>query len=283
MSLHACIASGRQTLVNAGFRPDDAALDADVLARHVLGWDLARLLAHNREPASADFIARFDEAISRRARREPVALITGHREFWGLDFIVTPDTLVPRPETEFIVEEALRQIPGDARSTVLDIGTGTGCLAVAIATERANCRIVATDMSHGALTVARQNARAHGVGDRIHFVRTDLSEGVRVRADVIVSNPPYVPHHLASTLPSDVVRYEPDIALFGGDDGLAVIRRLVAVADRNLAPGGCVVMEFGFGQEEPVRAAASAQGWHSETLIHDLQGIPRTIVLRRQR
>jgi release factor glutamine methyltransferase len=282
MSLHACIASGRQTLVDAGFRPDDAAIDADVLARHVLGWDLARLLAHNREPASADFIERFEKAIGRRARREPVALITGHREFWGLDFIVTPDTLVPRPETEFIVEEALRQIPLEASTTVLDIGTGTGCLAVAIASERPRCRIVATDISQGALMVARQNARTHGVGDRIHFVRTDLSSGVLARADVIVSNPPYVPDYLTATLPPDVVRYEPDMALFGGGDGLAIIRRLFSDVDRNLTTGGCVVMEFGFGQEEAVRSTAAAQGWHAETLIHDLQGIPRTIVLRRQ-
>jgi release factor glutamine methyltransferase len=275
------IAAARQTLVNAGFRPEDAAFDADVLARHVLGWDLARLLAHNREPASSEFIERFQAAIARRARREPVAFITGHREFWGLDFTVTPATLVPRPETEAIVEEAVRLLPAAETRTVLDVGTGSGCLAVAIAHERPLATVIATDISHAALVVARQNARTHGVASRVRFVHTDLVAGIRARADVIVSNPPYVPDQTAVVLPPDVVRYEPATALFGGLDGLSVIRRLFADAPQNLAPGGAFIVEFGFGQEDDVQLVAEREEWRVDQVLHDLQGIARTFILRR--
>jgi release factor glutamine methyltransferase len=280
-SLHERIAAGRQALLDAGFSPADAALDADVLARHVLGWDLATLIANNREPATPEFSDRFTAAIDRRVRREPVAFITGHREFWGLDFEVTPATLVPRPETEMIVEEALRRLPAGGAPTILDIGTGTGCLAVSIATERRQARVIATDISAAALLVARRNARAHGVADRIRLVCTDLAGGIRARAELIVSNPPYVPDRPGAALPADVVSYEPATALFGGSDGLSVIRRLFASAMRHLAPGGTFVVEFGFGQEDSVREVATNHGWSVAGMLHDLQGIPRTIVLRR--
>ena len=161
MKLHDHIAAGRRRLAAAGFAADTAALDADVLARHVLGWDLARLLAHNREPAPDGFGPRFEEAISRRVLREPVALIIGTREFWGRDFAVTRATLVPRPETELIVEEALRILPAGA-PLIIDIGTGTGCLAITLAAERPDAHVLATDISHAALLVALANARAHG-------------------------------------------------------------------------------------------------------------------------
>src|SRR5688572_9440258 len=227
-SLTGRIAAARQALVEARFRPEDAAVDAEVLAREVLGWDRARLLAHGREPAPPGFAARYQQAIDRRVRREPVAMITGHREFWGLDFSVTPATLVPRPETEMIVEEALRFVPVDRDVTILDVGTGTGCLAIALAHERPRARVVATDISHAALLVAADNARRHGVANRVHFVCADLVAGLAVHADLIVSNPPYVPDQSAAVLPADVVRYEPSMALFGGRDGLSVMRRLLA-------------------------------------------------------
>jgi release factor glutamine methyltransferase len=280
-TLHDVISAARHTLVDAGFRSEDAALDAEVLARHVLGWDLAQLISHGSDPAPAWFGGKFDALVSRRVRREPVALITGHREFWGLDFRVTPDTLIPRPETELIVEEALRRVSGDSHATIIDIGTGTGCLAVALATERPRARIIATDLSHAALLVARENAHHHAVDGRIRFVQTDLASGISVGADLIVSNPPYVPDIAAATLPADVRSYEPPAALFGGPDGLAVIRRLLgALADR-LTPGGCVILEFGFGQEDDVTRAAGENGWRVERILADLQGIPRTIVLGR--
>lgn len=281
MSVHDAIASARDTLVAAGFRPEDAALDAEVLARHVLGWDLARLVAHGNESGPPSFGAALGALVSRRVRREPVALITGHREFWGLDFRVTRDTLIPRPETELIVEEALQRLPASGHATIFDVGTGTGCLAVSLASERGGARIIATDVSHAALLVARDNARRHGVDRIVHFVRTDLVSAIAARADLIVSNPPYVPDTAAAGLPADVVQYEPRTALFGGADGLAVIRRLLAVLPGSLAPGGHVILEFGFGQEDEVVAAARENGWNVEAVAADLQGIPRTIVLRR--
>jgi release factor glutamine methyltransferase len=282
MKLHEQIAEGRRRLLAAGFAAEAAAFDADVLARHVLGWDMARLLAHNREPAPDGFGSRFDAAIARRALREPVALIVGTREFWGRDFAVTRATLVPRPETELIVEEALRILPSGAPA-IIDIGTGTGCLAITLAAERRDAHVFATDISHEALLVATANARTHGVADRVYFIRCDLAEALLIEADLVVSNPPYVPQASTPTLAPDVVNYEPATALFGGPNGLAVIDRLLARVPARLATGAGFIVEFGYGQEESVRAAAEREGWTVRRILHDLQGIARTAVLGRSR
>ena len=278
--LHDQIAEGRRRLVSAGFRAEEAAIDAEVLARHVLGWDRARLFAHGREPAPDGFTSQFDDAIARRAEREPVALIVGVREFWGRDFAVTRATLVPRPETELIVEEALRCLPAGP-ATIVDIGTGSGCLAVTLAADRPAVRAIATDISHEALLVAAANARTHGVDRRVHFIRTDLADALAVRAEVIVSNPPYVPSGAA--LPPDVLGYEPATALFAGPDGLEVIERLLRQTVDLLAPGGVFIVEFGYGQEEAVRDAAEAEGWTVQRVVHDLQDLARIAVLGRTR
>ena len=282
MKLYEQIAEGRRRLVAAGIAAETAAFDADVLARHVLGWDLARLLAHNREPAPDGFGSGFDAAITRRTLREPVSLIVGTREFWGRDFAVTRATLVPRPETELIVEEALRILPAGSPA-IVDIGTGTGCLAITLAAERPDARVIATDISHDALLVAAANARTHRVADRVRFVCCDLAEALRIEANLIVSNPPYVPETSASAMAPDVVNYEPATALFGGLDGLAVIDRLFERVPTLLAPGAACVVEFGYGQEESVRAAAEREGWTICRMLSDLQGIPRTVVLGRSR
>jgi release factor glutamine methyltransferase len=281
VSVYEEIAAARHALVNAGFGPDDAALDAEVLAREVLGWDRARLLARGRETAPPEFTSRFQAAIGRRLNREPVAMITGHREFWGLDLIVTPATLVPRPETELIVAEALRLTPETDAPTIVDIGTGSGCLAVSLALERPLARVIATDVSFEALLVAKRNAYAHGVSGRVHLVQTDLASSLSVRADLIVSNPPYVRDQAAALMPKDVVGYEPYGALFGGPDGMDVIRRLLATTAGILLPGGRLILEFGFGQEDDVRGAAGDAGWRVHGVLHDLQGIARTVVLGR--
>ena len=275
------IAAGRQRLLEAGFRPADAALDADVLARHVLGWDRAELLVRSREPAADGVRRAFERLVHRRAAREPVALLTGHREFWGLDFLVTPDTLVPRPETEFIVEAALERLPVDAPAVLLDIGTGTGCLAVALARERPALRAIATDISHPALLIARRNADRHGVAARVGFVQADLAAGLATRADVIVSNPPYVARQEGTPIEWAVARYEPQTALFGGRDGLEVLTRLFASAPACLAPGGTLIVEFGLGQETDVLTISGDAGWSAVDVLRDLQGIPRTAVFRR--
>ena len=282
MTLHQHIAAARRQLEAAGIAADAAAIDAEVLARHVLGWDRAQLLSHYRDAAPAAFSERYQPLVDRRSRREPVAMITGTREFWSRDFAVTPNTLVPRPDTELIIEEALRILP-DRASTVIDIGTGSGCLAVTLAAERPQDLVVATDISHEALLVARANARRHQVDGRLQFVRTDLASGLRIQADLIVSNPPYVPYRDAGSLPLDVSDYEPAMALFGGRDGLAIIERLLATLTPRLAPHAAFIVEFGYGQEDDLAAAAERKGWQVVRLRSDLQGIARTAVLERKR
>ena len=282
MTLHQHIAAARRQLEAAGIAADAAAIDAEVLARHVLGWDRAQLLSHYRDAAPAAFSERYQPLVDRRSRREPVAMITGTREFWSRDFAVTPNTLVPRPDTELIVEEALRILP-DRASTVIDIGTGSGCLAVTLAAERPQDLVVATDISHEALLVARANARRHQVDGRLQFVRTDLASGLRIQADLIVSNPPYVPYRDAGSLPIDVSDYEPAMALFGGRNGLVIIERLLATLTPRLAPHAAFIVEFGDGQEDDVAAAAEREGWQVLRMRRDLQGIARTAVLERKR
>jgi release factor glutamine methyltransferase len=224
---------------------------------------------------------RFSQWIERRSRREPSAYIIGVREFWGLDFRVSPDVLIPRPETEFIVEEALPMLRAIDRPRVADIGTGSGILAVSIAHEIASATLVASDISPQALAVAEQNAVTHGVRDRIVFVETSYLDGVDGPFDVIVSNPPYVRDRDKTALSRDV-RHEPDVALFGGDDGLRHVAGVLDAAAARLAPGGWFLMEFGYGQEDDVRALiAERPALRFDRVREDLQGIPRTAIMRR--
>ena len=280
--LHERLAEARRALTTAGIDPEEAAIDAEVLARHVLGWDRAQLITRLREPASATLDPQFEQLLDRRRAREPVAYIVGHREFWGREFEVTPAVLVPRPETEIIIEEAIEE----ARErppfrTIVDVGTGSGCLAVTLALEFPAARVYATDISPAALAVARRNAARHGVEARVTWVERDLLAAIDEPADLIVSNPPYVPSSDAGRLLPEVDRYEPHAALFGGSDGLDVIRRLFATAPARPAGEGRLVVEFGFGQEADVRELARAAGWRVVRIRADLQGIPRTAVLRR--
>jgi release factor glutamine methyltransferase len=280
--LHQRLADARRALMEAGIDADEAAIDAEVLARHALGWDRARLLTAWRDPVPAALAPAFDALLQRRLAREPVAYIVGQREFWGRDFTVTPAVLVPRPETEIIIDEAIDAARGGAATgTIVDVGTGSGCLAVTLALEFPRARVVATDISPAALDVARGNAERHGAAARITFLEADVLDGIDVRADLIVSNPPYVPESEGPSLPPDVARYEPHRALFGGADGFDVLRRLFAAAASRLAEQGRLVVEFGFGQEAAIRALAGATGWNVARIRPDLQGIPRTAVLRR--
>ena len=277
------IAEARSRLVTAGIPPADATFDAELLARHALNWDRFTLLIHGREPEPADFPAAYQPLIDRRANREPIAQIVGHREFWGLEFEVTPDVLVPRPETELIVEEALAFAREHECRTVIDVGTGSGCIAVAIAHELPSVRVTAVDASEAALRVARRNAERHSVADRVTFLQSNLFEQVHGKADLIVANPPYVPTGHRDTLQPEVVRFEPHAALFGGgQDGLDMVRRILAAAAPHLAPGGRLILEFGFGQDTAVQEAAAAADWTVLNIRPDLQEIRRTIVLSRE-
>jgi release factor glutamine methyltransferase len=275
------LADARARLEAAGISPADAAFDAEMLVRHALGWDRAALLARSREPEPPDFPARLDVLIGRRIEREPVAQIVGVREFWGRDFEVTREVLVPRPETEIVIEEALQFAREQPCRTVVDVGTGSGCLAVTIACELPDVRLVATDLSQAALDVAARNARRHGVEHRIRLACADVLDAVDEPVDLIVSNPPYVPSGDAHGMQPEVVRYEPHLALFAGPTGLEVIRRLFVQAADLLASDGRLVVEFGFGQADAVRALAVAAGWTVVRIREDLQRIPRTIVCSR--
>jgi release factor glutamine methyltransferase len=239
------------------------------------------LLSRGRDREPGGFADAFEPLIARRAAREPVAQITGVREFWGLAFEVTPDVLIPRPETELIVEAALAFAGEHPCRHVIDVGTGSGCLAVAIARELPDVQVTAVDRSEAALVVARRNAARYGVADRVDVRQGDLLEGMTAHADLIVSNPPYVPDGDAIALAPEVVEHEPSIALFGGPSGTEVIHRLLQQAGSHLAPHGRLVVEFGFGQESTVAALAEATGWRVIRVYEDLQGIARTIVLAR--
>lgn len=280
--LHEHLTDARARLVRAGIPHDEAALDAEVLARHVLSCDRATLLTRANDPLPSAFGRLYDELVRRRAVREPVAYIIGHREFWGLEFDVTPDVLIPRPETELVIEEALSVFPHKpVVRTIIDVGTGSGCLAVVLAIEFASSGVTAIDSSPAALDVARHNADRHNVSERVSLVHGDLLQGVHLSADLIVSNPPYVPDGDAATLQPEVAHFEPASALYAGPDGLGTIRALLAEARDCLAPEGRLIVEFGFGQESAVREAARQSGWTTERVRRDLQGIPRVAVLRR--
>jgi release factor glutamine methyltransferase len=280
--LHERLAEARTVLMHAGIAADEAALDVEVLARHVLECDRATLLTRARDPLPSAFDRLFQALVARRSSREPVAYIVGHREFWGLEFDVTPSVLIPRPETELIVEEALAALPHRiAVRHIIDVGTGSGCLAVTLAVEFPAARITATDISHDALAVAHRNAERHNTLGRMTILGADLLEGAPASADLIVSNPPYVSARDAATLPPEVGRYEPASALYAGEDGLNVIRRLFASAPQHLATGGPLIVEFGFGQDAAVREIAQCTGWAVVRMRSDLQGIPRVAVLRR--
>jgi release factor glutamine methyltransferase len=279
-SVHEHLADARHAFERAGIPADEAAIDAEVLARHVLGWDRAGLITRGREAASRGFDEEFAALVRRRVQREPVAMIVGHREFWGLEFEVTPDVLVPRPDTEFVVDTAI-DLAGTAAVRIVDVGTGSGCIAVSLAVALPSATVVAVDISPAALAVARRNAERHRVLERMTFVESNLLERVPGAADLIVSNPPYIATQASSTLPPEVVRYEPHQALFGGEDGLDAIRRLLDTAAAHLAPTGRLVIEFGYAQEPDVEALAAEKGWRVVSVRQDLQRIPRVIALRR--
>jgi release factor glutamine methyltransferase len=284
-TVHHRVAEARDRLRAAGIQPAEADLSARLLAEHLLGWDTARLFTSGGEVEPAGFAGEFDALVSRRAAREPLHYIVGHREFWGLEFELTPAVLIPRGDTELIVEVALGLFPSPTeRLAVAEAGTGCGCLAVAIAHERPNAHITATEISATALDIARRNATKHGVADRITFVQGDLLGPVEAgsRLDFIMANPPYVAERSRLGLQPEVREHEPDVALFGGADGLHLIERLIDQVPARLRDGGYLVFEFGCGQDEDIeRLVAAADGLELVELRRDLQGIARTAVARR--
>jgi release factor glutamine methyltransferase len=264
-----------------------AQLAAELLLLHAAGCDREFLYSHPEHALSLKQVAQFFALIDRRAAGEPTQYLTGKQEFWGLEFEVNSSVLIPRPETEHIVEVALERLGESRRGNslrVADIGTGSGCIAVALAMELRTATIYATDISGAALEVARRNAARHGVADRISFVESNLLDGVTEPAqfDLIVSNPPYVGRTEMESLQQEVRDHEPHVALFAGEDGLALYPLLIAQAAARLAPGGLLVLELGINQFEPVGDMLDAsRGWTRVSAKQDLAGIVRVITAVR--
>ncbi len=284
-SIHARVAQARDQLRRAGIADQEADLDARVMAQWLLDWDAARFFTDASEPAPPNFPARYERLVERRARREPMAYLRGLQEFWGLLFDVTPAVLIPRPETELIVEAALDLFSDPAAALhIAEVGTGSGCVAVALACERPNSKVIASDVSADALRVASTNAVRQGVQDRVRLVQCDMLSSASFGPsafDLLVSNPPYVPEQDQPTLQPEVRDHEPDVALFGGPDGLSVIRRLVPESVARLKENGFLIFEFGMGQAEAVAGLIrSTPGLRMVGFKRDLQGVPRTTIAR---
>jgi release factor glutamine methyltransferase len=257
---------------------DSPRLDAELLVADALGIDRVRLYMDLHRPLVAGELVAVRARVARRRAREPVAYILGRREFYGRSFEVGPAVLVPRPETETLVERALELLPAEGEGRVLDLCTGSGAIAVTLAAARPVLRVDATDVSEQALEVARRNAARLGVAERVRFHRGDLFEPLPAgrRYDLVVANPPYVPDRVVATLQPEVAEHEPRIALAGGDDGLDVVRRIVAGASDRLVPGGRLLFEIGAGQAGAVRELL--EGRLREVRIHpDLAGIERVV------
>ncbi|MBY0512966.1 MAG: peptide chain release factor N(5)-glutamine methyltransferase [Gemmataceae bacterium] len=260
-------------------------LEAQVLLAHVLGCPRIELVARSTEVASDEVRAAFRELVKRRVDGWPVAYLTGVKEFYLLKYDVSPAVLIPRPETETLVLEALRLLKPQTAPAVLDLGTGSGCIAVSVAHQKKDARVVAVDVSPDALEVARRNATTHGVADRIDFRQGDLFSPVPDGSafDLVVSNPPYVtPTELAGLAP-DVRDHEPRLALDGGPDGLAFYRRIAAAVGAVLKPGGWVLVEIGATQEAAVRQLFGERPeLEVGPTLKDAAGLPRVVGAKRR-
>ncbi len=261
-------------------------LDAQTLLAEALGKDRTYLIVNFNEQLSEELLAKFQSLIARRTSGEPVQYITGHQQFFGLEFEVTPDVLIPRPETELIVEETIRLVELEKLDSpvILDVGTGSGCIAVALARELEDAQVSACDISEAALTIAGRNAARHELANRIQFIHSDLLSAFPETqfADFILSNPPYVAENELPTLQREVRDWEPHTALTDHGDGLSFYRRLLADSPSRLKPSGYLICELGFGQSDAVLAMADSPIWESVQLLDDLQGIQRTLVLRKK-
>jgi release factor glutamine methyltransferase len=288
-----------------------AALAAELLLMHALGRDRAWIYAHPEHELDAPVRQQYSSLIARRASGVPTQQLTGHQEFWGLDFEVTPDVLIPRPETEHLIEVALERLgvsseAGSPRRKeqfrIADVGTGSGCIAIALAHELPAAQIIATDISAAALEVARRNAARHGVASRIDFIECNLMEAFQhqslgsshsssafdglsasqsMQFDLIASNPPYIGRQEIATLPREVREHEPTVALFGGEAGTEIYIPLIAQAAKLLKPAGILVLELGHDSAERVSRLLDSPEWTSMAIANDLAGISRVASAKR--
>ena len=281
-------------------------LAAEILLIHALGRERSWIYAHPEEPLAADQQKTFFSLIARRVAGEPVQHLTGHQEFWGLDFAVNPDVLIPRPETEHVIEVtldrlALREVrEGRPRTTdgdglfIADVGTGSGCIAIALAKELPRARFYASDISRAALVVAGRNAERHNVSERIVFSHSNLLDGANdansiadcnngTRFDAVISNPPYIGRREAETLAREVRDHEPTAALFGGQEGYELYGALIAQSAQHLRATGLVVLELGYHSLPAVQPLLSEPTWTRVSVTNDLAGIPRVIAAEKVR
>jgi release factor glutamine methyltransferase len=253
--------------------------DAELLLLRVLARDRAWLLTHPDAELPPEQAQQYETWVERRTRHEPVQYIVGEQEFFGLAMRVTPAVLIPRPETEHLVEALLGRVPQDAPLRICDVGTGSGAIAVALAHALPHAQITALDISSPALDVARQNAQFHGVADRVRLFQSDLLSALRgEQFDAIVSNPPYIAD--SEILEPQVRDYEPSAALYAGPTGLEAYRRLIPEAHDTLIPGGWLLLEIGHGQQEPLSSLLAK--WNDVEFVDDLAGIPRVAIARRR-
>jgi release factor glutamine methyltransferase len=281
MTVGTCVAQAELQL-RAGPHFERARRDAEVLLQFVLGRDRAFLFAHPDDQVGQHSVHRYFALIARRMAGEPVQYIVGEQEFYGLPFRVTPDVLIPRPETEHVVEKALELASRFARPRIVDVGTGSGAIAVALAHHLPQARITALDISSRALHLARENAKRNAVLNRVRFMESDLLAAVAKECfEIVVSNPPYVALRERDSLPVEVSNHEPPLALFAGDDGLSVYRRLLPAAFAVLETVGFICLEIGFGQARAVAALLAKAGFEEIAFTPDLQGIARVATAQR--
>ena len=276
------VTEASQILQQAGVA--EARLEAASLLGHVMRCGRGYIITHAGDLLSPELSTRFNELTDRRTKGEPLQYITGHQPFFHLDFEVTPDVLIPRPETELLVETALDLIPADEEASICDVGTGSGCIAISLLHERPRARALGLDISPAALSVARRNAARVPVSDRLLLAASDCFASVRNSPlfSTIVSNPPYVAEGALAALPREVRDHEPRLALAAGGDGLAVIRRLLQQAPDVLAKNGYFLFEIGFDQDQAVTELIDTARWELLGIHKDLQGIPRTVMLRKR-
>lgn len=265
--------------------PNDV-LDAQTLLAEALGQDRTYLIVNFNQQLDDELLAKYLTLIERRAAGEPLQYITGHQQFFGLEFEVTPDVLIPRPETELIIEETIRLVEQHqiAEPLIVDVGTGSGCIAVTLARELKTARVIACDISPAALQVARRNGARNELEDRVEFVESDLLAAFLEScfADFIISNPPYIAEKELPMLQREVRDWEPHLALTDQSDGLSFYRRLLADSPSRLKTGGYLICELGYSQSEAVLALVDPQIWQEARLLDDLQGIPRTLALQKK-
>jgi release factor glutamine methyltransferase len=275
----AALAAGRKALESGGV--ESATLDARLLLAAAAGLDMAALIARDRDPLPSLAAAAFDAQLKRRLMGEPVARILGEKEFWGLPFLVNEATLVPRPETETLVEAVLAEAKRRAfaqQLRICDLGTGSGAIVIALLTELPQARGVATDISKPALEIAGRNAERMGVGARITFRQADFAEGPDGPFDVIVANPPYISSNAIAGLPAEVRSYDPVLALDGGSDGFSAYRAILARAPASLAKAGFLALEIGHDQSAEIAEMCKAAGLGDVAFRCDLGGVKRVVI-----